>query len=99
MKHVFFKKLNVLLVILSMNVVIVGCSGLREKREVLTCKNAHQQVAGMDKKKALEYIKESGFKSRILGEDGQSFIGTHDYRTDRMNLFIDDGKVSAIRCG
>lgn len=99
MKHAFFTKLFVLSLIMSISVITVGCSGLAEKRESLTCENAHQKVVGMDYKKALEYINESGFRSRILGDDGEAFIGTHDYRTDRMNLFINDGTVSAIRCG
>lgn len=52
-----------------------------------------QEVIGMEKQAAIDLIKARGLKSRIRSEDGKSFIGTCDYRLDRINLHIQDGKV------
>lgn len=52
-----------------------------------------QEVIGMEKQAAIDLIKSQGLKARVRSEDGQSFVGTMDYRLDRINLHIQDGKV------
>lgn len=52
-----------------------------------------QEVIGMEKQAAIDLIKGQGLKCRVRSEDGESFIGTCDYRMDRINLHIEDGKV------
>lgn len=54
---------------------------------------------GMSKLEAIDYIKKSGFKARIVREDGQSFFVTKDYRLDRFNLDIEQEKVLGLYCG
>lgn len=88
-----------LIAVFFVSVSLPGCSGLAVSKPPLTCETVHGQIVGMEKHKALVLIKESGFRPRILREDGQSFIGTQDFRLDRINLFIEDGKVLGARCG
>lgn len=52
-----------------------------------------QEVIGMEKQAAIDLITGQGVKCRVRSEDGQSFMGTADYRMDRINLHIQDGKV------
>jgi hypothetical protein len=93
------RKINVVLAALFVSTFAQACTGIPETSESLTCENPHVQIVGMEKEKALVLIKESGFRPRILREDGQSFIGAQDFRLDRINLFIEDGKVLGARCG
>lgn len=79
-------------------ITLAGCA-TAEPVQPLTCDNASQMVVGMDKSQAVQFIKESGFSARIIREDGESFIVTKDYRLDRMNLEIKDGKVLGLYCG
>ena len=52
-----------------------------------------QDVIGMEKEAAIDLCKNQGVKVRVRSEDGQSFMGTADYRMDRINIHIQDGKV------
>jgi len=52
-----------------------------------------QEVIGMEKQAAIDLIKSQGLKVRVRSEDGQAFVGTCDYRLDRINLSIENGKV------
>ena len=52
-----------------------------------------QDVIGMEKQAAIDFCKNQGVKVRVRSEDGQAFKGTADYRMDRINLHIQDGKV------
>lgn len=58
-----------------------------------------QDVIGMEKQAAIDLIKGRGLKARVRSEDGQSFMGTADYRRDRINLHIQDGKVVKASVG
>lgn len=58
-----------------------------------------QEVIGMEKQAAIDLIKGQGLKVRIKSEDGVPFVGTCDYRTDRLNLHITDGKVTSVSKG
>lgn len=52
-----------------------------------------QEIIGMEKQAALKVLKEQGLQIRIVSEDGKSFRGTCEYRLDRVNLYIENGKV------
>lgn len=52
-----------------------------------------EDVIGMEKQAAIDFCKTQGVKVRVRSEDGKSFIGTADYRMDRINLHIENGKV------
>lgn len=58
-----------------------------------------QDVIGMDKQAAIDLINGQGLKVRVRSEDGQAFMGTADYRMDRINLHIEDGKVTKANRG
>lgn len=58
-----------------------------------------EQVIGMEKQAAIDLIKSKGFRVRVRSEDGQAFVGTCDYRTDRFNLNIENGKVTSVSKG
>ena len=58
-----------------------------------------EQVAGMKEADAVAYITKQGKSSRVVSRDGQSFIVTADYRTDRIDLVIVKGNVSSSYVG
>jgi hypothetical protein len=56
-------------------------------------------VVGLTEKDAVDKIKASGMKARVMRRDNESFFGIADYRTDRMNLEIDSGIVTKADIG
>ena len=56
-------------------------------------------LLGMDELEATKQIESSGRVSRIAERDGESFALTADYSTNRINLTIVSGIVSAISVG
>ena len=58
-----------------------------------------EEVIGMEKQAAIDLIKGQGLKARVRSEDGESFMGTCDYRMDRINLHITEGKVTSVSRG
>lgn len=41
----------------------------------------------------------AGYEFRVLSVDGESKVGTSDYRTDRINASIEDGVVTEVSVG
>lgn len=58
-----------------------------------------ERVVGMPEAEAAETISDAGFISRITERDGQPLASTADYRTDRINLAVDDGVVVGVEFG
>lgn len=58
-----------------------------------------EEVIGMEKQAAIDLIKSRGLKVRVRSEDGEAFMGTCDYRPERINLHITDGKVTSTTRG
>lgn len=56
-------------------------------------------LVGMTKEAATAKMEGSGFRVRVTSEDGKSFIGTRDFRTDRVNLVVVGGKVVRASVG
>ena len=56
-------------------------------------------VIGQTKADAVKIIKSRELRSRVLSEDGMQYAGTRDFRRDRINLEIIDGKVTDARVG
>lgn len=54
---------------------------------------------GMTESEAIEAIQKIGLKARITERDGKSFMGTCDFRLDRINLIIKEGKVIETNVG
>lgn len=53
----------------------------------------NKKYIGLKKKAAEKQIAAEGLTSRIMGEDGKNYVGTCDYRPDRVNLILKKGKV------
>jgi len=54
---------------------------------------------GLTKEAALTKAKALGVRARIVEEDGKSFPVTKDYRPERVNFTINDGKVTKLHKG
>ena len=57
------------------------------------------EVIGMEKQAAIDLIKSKGLKVRVRSEDGEAFVGTCDWRPERFNLNIENGKVVSVSKG
>lgn len=58
-----------------------------------------REVIGMEKLAAVTKIQDAGCRARITSEDGEPFIVTMDYHSDRLNLDIVQGKVVGVHRG
>ncbi|OGZ96506.1 MAG: hypothetical protein A3I44_04820 [Candidatus Sungbacteria bacterium RIFCSPLOWO2_02_FULL_51_17] len=58
-----------------------------------------KDLIGMKEKAAIAAVKRVGMVSRVMWRDGTAFMGTMDYRTDRVNLGITKGKVTGATIG
>lgn len=56
-------------------------------------------LIGLTHEEAVKLAKENGFATRIREEDGKGFMGTTDYRTDRINLHITNCKITKVAKG
>lgn len=57
------------------------------------------EVVGMTEAEASAAIEDAGCVMRVMKRDGESFMGTDDYRTDRVNVTIVAGVVTAATVG
>jgi hypothetical protein len=60
---------------------------------------AANQYVGMTEEDAMAAITKNKMTPRVRSKDGKAFMGTMDYRTDRVNLTIEDGKVTQATIG
>lgn len=58
-----------------------------------------EQIIGMEKQAAITKIEAAGQVPRIVFEDGEQFAVTMDYRTDRLNLEVVQGKITGSHRG
>jgi len=65
------------------------------------CAAIAQTLVGLPQAEAQAKIREAGLPSRIrsIDGDGANRVFTQDYSESRLNLKIDDGKISAANCG
>ncbi len=56
-------------------------------------------VVGMTEADAQAAVQEAGLQFRVLSVDGQPNMATTDYRVDRVNVDIEDGKVTKATIG
>lgn len=58
-----------------------------------------KDLIGMSEKEAINFLTLNGLKVRISRRNGMSFILTRDHKIDRVNLIIEDDKVSDAWAG
>lgn len=56
-------------------------------------------LIGMDRKKAQEEVQQAGFVYRVVRSNGVAFICTSDFRRERVNVELEDGKVTRVKVG
>jgi hypothetical protein len=61
--------------------------------------NPCNKYIGLSEEDAQQQIKADGLCSRIMGRDGESYFGTCDFRLDRVNLIISDGRIITADLG
>jgi hypothetical protein len=57
------------------------------------------QYLGLSEEEAIRVAKEEGFTLRVAGRDGECYALTMDYRTDRVNVYLEGGTVTAAAIG
>lgn len=58
-----------------------------------------KQVIGLSEKEAIELAKKYNYVIRVTAEDGEYFLGTCDWREDRINVTLDRGKITSADIG
>jgi len=58
-----------------------------------------KEVLGLTEVEAIAKIQASGFAARVVEKNGEYYVGTSDYRTDRVNLSITEGVVTRADIG
>lgn len=58
-----------------------------------------KEVVGLTETEAVAKIDAAGMKSRIRSKNGQAYVGTCDYRMDRVNLTIEKDLVTKATLG
>lgn len=58
-----------------------------------------EALVGLTKEEAEEAAAEAGYTVRVTSEDGQMFPMTMDYRTDRINIEVENGVVTRAFVG
>jgi hypothetical protein len=54
---------------------------------------------GMSFDAANKQIAENGYRCRLVYKDGEYFICTQEYRTDRINVYVENGIVTKTTLG
>lgn len=62
-------------------------------------KEKKDEFVGMKKAAAIKAIQGQGKTARVMGEDGQNFVGTCDFQPDRVNLIIEKDIVKSTYTG
>jgi hypothetical protein len=57
------------------------------------------QYLGLTEQEAKDLAKDNAFTVRVAGRDGECYALTMDYRTDRVNVYLEDGTVTAATIG
>lgn len=59
-----------------------------------------EQYIGLTEEEAIKKIQADGvFTARVMERNGESFFGTCDYDTTRINLIIEESKVAKAYLG
>lgn len=58
-----------------------------------------ESIIGKSLEEGVELVKSNGFLTRVNREDDERFFVTMDLRFDRINLEIDNEKITSTRIG
>ena len=58
-----------------------------------------ESIIGKSLEEGIELIKSNGFSTRVTREDDERFFATMDLRFDRINIEIDNEKITSARIG
>lgn len=75
-----------------------SCASSPVSEQEKRCREVARNIVSVKEDIAISYIERNGMTHRISRRDGQSFMGTHDYNPDRVNLVIEKGRVISITC-
>lgn len=56
----------------------------------------YDKIVGMDLPDAESLAEESGHKIRVMMRDKSCLVGTCDYLPQRINVAVEEGKISSI---
>lgn len=56
-------------------------------------------LIGLSEDDAKKLSNHNGMKIRVIERDGESFVSTLEFRPDRYNVSIKDGKVTYVGIG
>lgn len=70
-----------------------------KSEEVVKPSELIKSITGLTMEEAVAKIKEAGFQSRVMREEGENFCGTCDLRDDRVNLTVEGGRVQGAWIG
>lgn len=59
----------------------------------------NEALNGLTREQAETAAEAAGYTVRVVREDDESFVMTMDYRTDRINIELDDGRVTRAYVG
>ena len=54
------------------------------------------KIIGMSVKRAETLLKKHGFILRVMERDGEHFVGTCEMRTNRVNVVVENGKITGL---
>ncbi len=54
-------------------------------------------LVGMTTEQARNVTLQKGQEFRVVQEDGEDFFVTQDYRTNRLNVAVTNGRVSCVK--
>lgn len=66
---------------------------------MITFENLNKIFIGLNEKEAIDKCSAQGLLFRIVSRDGTSFMKTCDYRPNRLNFEIKEGKVVNVLRG
>lgn len=64
-----------------------------------SCMNNKLKVIGLTEEEAIKSIKSLNMRHRVVCKDGIYAIVTRDHRVDRVNLYVEGGKVVKANLG
>lgn len=62
-----------------------------------TLKMFNKKLVGMTVRQAMDAVADDKMKIRLVEKSGQALVCTRDFRTDRLNVSVHDGKIVEVK--